>query len=161
MVDKFSSNSINTIYTNGGIKYQVLKNFLSSHGIWYLILPPYEPWYLASTEGRHWHIVETDLTFHHWASLPLFIWPYAFVATKKIANRWTRYLKRRLQMPVPASPFGEILQYIWNTISTIWYAYDVMTCAYLFWKTSTQVVILFNSNTHHTCICWSSIWMFI
>lgn len=49
--------------------------------------PPHTPEHNGYAQRRHKHVVETGITLLHNASLPLFVWPYAFQTASYLINQ--------------------------------------------------------------------------
>ena len=64
-----------------------MKSLFTSHGISHLTTPPHAPQHNGVVEHRHCHVVETELTLLHQASMPLSFWSHDFQTATYLINR--------------------------------------------------------------------------
>jgi hypothetical protein len=78
---------IKSAYSNNGDEFVALKHYFTTNGISHYTTTPHTLQQNGVFEQRHRHLVETDLTLLHDASLPLQYWPYAFSTAAYLINR--------------------------------------------------------------------------
>lgn len=71
IVENHFKQKIITLYSDNGVEYCALDDFLSANGISHLTTPPHTPEHNGFSERRHRHIVETGLSLLTHASMPL------------------------------------------------------------------------------------------
>ncbi|KAG8487951.1 hypothetical protein CXB51_018012 [Gossypium anomalum] len=79
--------SLRTLQTDGGGEFQVLKQYLTQHGITQRFTCPYTSAQNGLVERKHRQIVETGLSMLAHASMPITYWNDAFSCAVYLLNR--------------------------------------------------------------------------